>query len=264
VKRARKDLVDSVLERVTIPQLDSDDEDIDEDVDPLEKRRYEERMKILELKRRKIRGGEGGLRLLRTRNVVFVRNDVEDETGEVDVGSWGIGGDDYGEGVNGNDKDDLWMDTERSSSQVVPTSRGAGRNARHRKATQKVLMHGANEKDRPRKKTKIQPLSPEPDSPEPEIESCAAIDDSHGPSDSQDLSVVDITPNNFLSTDTPGRKTQKSRSETFKQSWTTDEQNLLEQLLQTIPDGEKFRFVSFSPPFCSSPCLALFFMLLIT
>ncbi len=238
--------MDPVLERVTIPQLDSDDEDSDEDVDPLEKRRYEERMKILDLKRRKIKGGEGGLRLLTTRNVVFVRNDVEDETGEVDVGSWGIGGDNYGERVSGNDKDGFRMDTEKSSSRVVPTSKGVGRNGRHRKATQKVLVHDANEKDRPRKKTKIQSLSPEPNSPEPEIKSCAAIDDSHEPSDIQDLSVVDITPNSSLSADTSDRKaTQKSRSDTYKQSWTTDEQNLLEQLLQTIPDGEKFRFVSF-------------------
>ena len=249
--------MDPVLEQVTIPQLDSDDEDSDEGgVDPLEKRRYEERMKILELKKRKIKSGEGGLRLLKTRNVVFVRNDVEDETGEVDVGSWGIGGDDCGEGVSGNDKDELRMDTERSSCQVVPTSRGVGRNARHRRATQKVLMRDANEKDRPRKKTKIQPLSPEPDSFEPEIKSCAAIDD--GPSDSQ----VDSTPDNPLLGDTPGRKTQKSRSETYKQSWTTDEQNLLEQLLQTIPDGEKFRFVSLL--FFFSVSSFVFFMMLTT
>ena len=162
----------------------------------------------MELKRQKIKGGEGW-------------NDVEDETGEVDVGSWGIGDDD-----SRNDKDELRMDTERSSSKVVPTSKGVGRNGRHRKATQKVLMHGANEKDRPRKKTKIQSLSPEPNSPEPEIKSCADIDDSHEPSDIQDLSVIDITPNNSMSADTPGCKaTQKSRSDTYKQPWKTDAAN---------------------------------------
>jgi hypothetical protein len=37
----------------------------------------------------------------------------------------------------------------------------------------------------------------------------------------------------------------KPKPETYKQSWSVSEQNLLEQLLEEIPDGEKFRHVFF-------------------
>ena len=43
----------------------------------------------------------------------------------------------------------------------------------------------------------------------------------------------------------PKRKLKgpKPKPETYKQSWSVSEQNLLEQLLEEIPDGEKFRHV---------------------
>ena len=46
-------------------------------------------------------------------------------------------------------------------------------------------------------------------------------------------------------------KGTKPKPETYKQSWSVSEQNLLEQLLEEIPDGEKFRHVSF-------PCILSF------
>ena len=42
------------------------------------------------------------------------------------------------------------------------------------------------------------------------------------------------------------RKGPKPKPETYKQSWSVSEQNLLEQLLEEIPDGEKSRYVFFS------------------
>lgn len=247
VKRARKDLVDPVLEQVTIPHIDSDEDESDEDLDPLEKRRYEERMKILELKKRKVKCSESGLRLLTTQNVVFVRNDVEDETGEVDVG----GGDDYGGGASKNSEDEFPANAGGNSTYVVPTSMGVTMNGRRLKPTQKVLLCNTNEKDRSKKKAKNLPPSLESNSPETEIKPHAAFDKSCKPSDHP--RIEDIL-DNALPSDTPASKAiQKKKSETYKQAWTTDEQNLLEQLLQEIPDGEKFRFVSSSHFFLCAP-----------
>ncbi|KAF5325415.1 hypothetical protein D9619_010008 [Psilocybe cf. subviscida] len=42
------------------------------------------------------------------------------------------------------------------------------------------------------------------------------------------------------------RKPPKPKPETYKQAWSTDEQNLLEQLLEEIPDGERFRWQKIS------------------
>ena len=39
-------------------------------------------------------------------------------------------------------------------------------------------------------------------------------------------------------------KPTKPKSETYKQAWSESEQNLLEQLLEKIPDGEKNRCVA--------------------
>ncbi|CAA7263332.1 unnamed protein product [Cyclocybe aegerita] len=43
-----------------------------------------------------------------------------------------------------------------------------------------------------------------------------------------------------------GPKQLKPKPETYKQAWSMEEQNLLEQLLEAIPDGEKFRWQKIS------------------
>jgi hypothetical protein len=93
VKTAKNETFVPILERIakSTMALHLDSEDEEEDIDPLERRRFEERMRILELKKRKVRGGGSGLSLPTTRNVVFVRDDLEDETGEVDIDSCGDG-----------------------------------------------------------------------------------------------------------------------------------------------------------------------------
>jgi hypothetical protein len=46
------------------------------------------------------------------------------------------------------------------------------------------------------------------------------------------------------------KQTQKPKPETYKQAWSDEEQRLLEQLLDDIPEGEKFRFVFFGGCIC--------------
>lgn len=39
----------------------------------------------------------------------------------------------------------------------------------------------------------------------------------------------------------PSKETRKPKPETYKQAWSVSEQHLLEQLLEQIPEGEKYR-----------------------
>jgi len=71
---------------------------------------------------------------------------------------------------------------------------------------------------------------------------------SEPPLDPQSLPEDIALPENPLEDPSSKRKSKnpKPKPETYKQSWSVSEQNLLEQLLEEIPDGEKFRWQKIS------------------
>ncbi len=234
VKKARKEIIDPVLDWVakstTTLMTDSDDEGEEQAIDPLEKKRYEEKVKIMELKKRKIKGGGSGLSLLTTRNVVFVRDDVEDETHDVDVGAWGD---------NLNDRQRKQGEKADSQAQTPPPSHTGPTETRTKKVNsaagtdrpQKQTKHFIDDDERPRKKAKI--LLP------PKRVQSTAKRKSPIPRNATPDATIDEE-GLYPLVGAP-----KPRPDTYKQAWSMDEQHLLEQLLEEIPDGEKNRFASF-------------------
>lgn len=216
--------------------LDSGDDE--EDIDPLERKRFEERMKILELKKRKVRGGGSGLSLPTTRNVVFVRDDLEDETGEVDIDSWG-------DGVRERNRGKAKIKTDPSNLAVVERPAKTPKpslkvNGRPVKTMCKNPLCSEEDEERPTKKAKILP-SPPKSRLHAKVTNCSSAlsTQSSTPSDDDEPAAVDSHADAPLSH-------VKPKSETYKQAWSVDEQNLLEQLLEAIPEGEKYR-LAFSP-----------------
>lgn len=188
----------------------------------------------MELKKRKIKGSGSGLSSLTTRNVVFVRDDVEDETHDVDVGAWG---DDF------NDCQRKQRDETDTPAQP-PSHCGPTRTKKPHGAGGRPRMPINNFVDgdeRPRKKAKLI-LPPK------RVQSTAKRKSSIPPKNAS--ATPEASPDEGLHA---LGGSPKPRSDTYKQSWSMDEQHLLEQLLEEIPDGEKNRFASF----CSSQTLLM-------
>ena len=230
VKKARKEIIDPVLEWVakstTTLMSDSDDEGDEQTIDPLERKRYEEKVKIMELKKRKIKGSGSGLSLLTTRNVVFVRDDMEDETHDVDVGAWG---DDL------NDRQREKRDKTDSQTQTTLPSHCGPTGTRTEKANR------AAAKDRPQLPTKNSPDGDE----RPRKKVKIILPSKRVQSTAKRKSPIphrngSATPE--ASSDEAFGGSLKPRSDTYKQAWSMEEQHLLERLLEEIPDGEKNRF----------------------
>jgi hypothetical protein len=229
VKTAKNETFAPILERIakSTMTLHLDSEEEEEDIDPLEMKRFEERMRILELKKRKVRGGGSGLSLPTTRNVVFVRDDLDDETAAVDIDSWEVG------------------ERERNRERVKINKAAVERPAKTSKPSLKVngihykskCKSLGEDEERPRKKVKL--LSPRPHTKVTRRSSAIQSTKSSTPSDNDDPAVDDGH------TDAPPSQenisARKPKSETYKQAWSVDEQNLLEQLLEAIPEGEQYR-----------------------
>ena len=231
MKRARKTLVDPILarfERISSPEPSSSEEE----ADPEEVRRQLEREKIRYLKKMAFstlrpQGTEG----------VFIRRDVDDESMDVDI-DLGDSLEACEEKLNGN------LPSKGSPSEVVTDTRVGNRIRRptikkaHLNGTRNIKERTKNSKS----SSTIVPLEPPADSE----------------SASEDTALAENPPEELKSK----RKTKgpKPKPETYKQSWSVSEQNLLEQLLEEIPDGEKFRYVFFTciisfvidDPFCLS------------
>lgn len=222
VKNARITMIDPVL--ASLPEL-SEDESDDEPLDPEELRRIQEREKIRELKRRRIHGdpamyGLSGLALRRPGNqAVFVRQDQQDESAEVDIGL----DDDVRDVDKSTDNTtpssaiELDTDDTPATSVASPQSTQSGKslaafqataNSRSRRVTTKASASRAPTKNSAAKNCSAPPID---DSSETEAQR-------------------------------PEKK-QKQKSETYKQAWSVEEQHLLERLLEEIPDGEKNRCV---------------------
>lgn len=156
---------------------------------------------------------------------VFIRHDVDDETMDVDI--------DLGDGLEGGEEKmdaDLPSKAKTKSSFAPVTDTKVG--VRLRRPTVKKAYQNGTEGTTPR-------------SPKKSKSSSMTVP-SGQPSDPQ--SSAEELPDNPPEAPKSKRKSKgpKPKPETYKQSWSVSEQNLLEQLLEEIPDGEKFRWQKIS------------------
>lgn len=214
VRTARTRIVDPVLE--AFPPLSSDEEE--EPLDPEELRRIREREKIRELKRRRIHGGTrfigmSGLGLLKAdADAVFIREDLADESAEVDIDM--VDQEARTNATTPSSSREIKMDIDTPPTSVASPSipqeslpqmpRQEKKSGRVRRLTQKAEA-----------RAQVAQMPPSVKNTEPAVE--------------DDLPKVD--------------KRGKLRSDTYKQAWSVSEQHLLERLLEEIPDGEKNRSV---------------------
>jgi hypothetical protein len=224
VKRARKTLVDPILAR--FQRISSEPSSSEDEADPEEIRRQQEREKIRYLKERKIYGsGLSSTLSLKPQGIegVFIRHDVDNEAMDIDI-DLGAGPEACEEKINGN------LTSKGSPSAVVTDTRVGNRT--RRPTIKKAHLDGTgNIKERTKKSkssSMIVPLGPPSDSQSP-------LEDTSLPENPpEDLKLKRKS------------KAPKPKPETYKQSWSDSEQNLLEQLLEEIPDGEKFRWQKIS------------------
>lgn len=218
VKDARRIILDPVLDPLDFSSDSADEED---ELTPHERRKERERAKIRELRMRRI--GEGGLTLPINggqEDGVFIRRDLDDESGEVDISL-----------------QDIMESRTVAIRAMQDTSTEDAKQTNHPPLpTTSSTLHSAPPKPpRPRRSvTKAQPTTPltvkinlqkkkRPPEPEPE---------------------------QALEEDVESRTTKRSRGsgkpkpETFNQAWSVSEQHLLERLLEEIPDGEKNRYMT--------------------
>ncbi|KAF9531130.1 hypothetical protein CPB83DRAFT_849373 [Crepidotus variabilis] len=235
VKKAKKSIVDPVLAKVArSPLFLLPDPAESEDEDPLEASRREEREKIFELKKRKVMVRGGGLSLRRPcNNVVFVRDDLVDESMDVDIGAVEVDKQIY-DRSNSLGKT-IWTTYPKDSSTTACVVTG-----RTRKPTVKLRLRAQDVDDdqKQAKKTSKQAkkdqvgLAQSISQPGPANERLDVEQDIHevgGPS------LADVQ-----------NSVEKRKSQTYKQAWSMEEQNLLEQLLEKIPEGEKNRWQKIS------------------
>ncbi|KAI9056429.1 hypothetical protein FKP32DRAFT_1615928 [Trametes sanguinea] len=225
VAQTRVALLDPVLSSFRLPDelaLLSDDEP-----DPEELARAREREKIRELKKRRIDGSAAapvfaglGLRRPAATQGVFIRQDQEDESAEVDI----YMADEDASGRRGAEaaSQEIGMDVDATTStalsvappQPPPAKPGfASERRSSRKVKAEPKAPTAKAKPQPKAKARAKAETPD-DSPEPS-----------GP---------------------PRDRTGKAKSETYKQAWSDSEQHLLERLLEEIPEGEKNRWSKIS------------------
>ncbi|KAI0827467.1 hypothetical protein BC628DRAFT_183959 [Trametes gibbosa] len=230
VTQTRASILDPVLSAFRLPAelaLLSDDDG----PDPEEQRRVREREKIRELKKRRIVGDTDissfaglGLRRPVATQGVFIRQDQEDESAEVDISADNVGRTrlstseaaymEVDSSLNSPSK----TSSPRPVSSTLPSSRTVS--ARERKLCRKAQddTKASSTRTKNTGKAKATPVSQAEvrgDSPEPSAEPLRG-------------------------------KNGKAKSETYKQAWSVSEQHLLERLLEEIPDGEKNRWAKIS------------------
>ena len=178
-----------------------------------------------ELRRQQVRGTVEG---------VFIRRDVDDETVEIDLGD-DLALDVCEEKMNGDG------DLPSKSSPSTPVTHSRVGNRIRRPTIKKAHLNGSGRKERTKRSkpsSMVVPLG-HPAAPQ---------------SPPEDSTLSENPPGDLKSK----RKTKgpKPKPETYKQSWSVSEQNLLEQLLEEIPDGEKFRRVFTFPLYPLSSVIA--------
>jgi hypothetical protein len=215
VKNARISILDPVLKAYPPPSSDEGEEDDLPDSEEL--KRVKERAKIRELKRRKIHGssrfyGFSGLGLRQAdTDAVFVREDQEDESAEVDIGlNDVVMRTSHTVPTTTQDKT-MEVDTLPTSislplskpvKEEVPSGVHVGKSSRTKRAARKL------------------------ETPDQVISTSASTQPFDQPSKEEEPQF-----------DRKG----KPRPETYKQAWSVEEQHLLERLLEEIPEGAKNR-----------------------
>lgn len=200
-------------------------------VDAVERRRELEREKIRELKKRQIKGGLS-LPLSTTAGSmgVFIRHDVDDEAMNVDVSI------DDGEETAVPSAPQS-QPRPYATKAPPPLSPPPKRNATIKSSSKPKREKGHGNLYAPRKKSRIPLPSPPPEPDEEDGEE-------DGEEDNEENNDDDMPPPK--STEGPRAKRTKPKPETYKQAWSMSEQNLLEQLLEEIPEGERFRWQKIS------------------
>ncbi|KAF8909751.1 hypothetical protein CPB84DRAFT_1743775 [Gymnopilus junonius] len=230
----------SPIQRSELSELQREDE---MEIDPFELRRQQEQQKIRELKKRQIQLRGGGLSLplsSRTGGMgVFVKHDAEEEAMAADVS---IDGDDGRSSIIPVAAD-MDVDTPQATSSVGPTPLATVKPA---VPDPEFAVYAT---------TCLPPFAPplsDTSTPRPRsrkvklklpVRKPALKDEEEGTSDPAEDDVFKPA---VVATITKKRGTEKPKPETYKQAWTESEQNLLEQLLEEVPDGEKNRWQKIS------------------
>ncbi|OJA18552.1 hypothetical protein AZE42_04013 [Rhizopogon vesiculosus] len=239
----------------------SENEDADEDKDmkspPVQesfaaaRRRERAHAKIQKLKERKIRSEAG-----ESADAVFVRHDVDDESGEVDISEislWPPSG-----------KDSASMDVDDSADTTVPSTpstlepselaqplaswsgRRASTISRRQSLSESLIRSSRTRKPSLKLQNQLFDISME-DSGE---STPTTIPLSTLGKRSRDPPIVMDSSRKIKpeapSIPEPKADADKARSETYKQAWSVSEQHLLERLLEEIPDGERNRWAKIS------------------
>ncbi|KAK2460457.1 hypothetical protein APHAL10511_007622 [Amanita phalloides] len=247
----------------------------------VETERERERKKIRELKKRKLHAGLSLPGMGIGAAGVFVRKDVRDESAIVDVTAAETEGGSPTRRAFRNEEGGadarLFLHLDDGYGHLPPppietdVARVKSRPARTRKATARRRLWQEEEESNTSKKRKRRAGS----TPTPASTSGAAravfepslaqdpgspMDIELGVSEDDEARVAHTTTTTTTTTTNGGTSARgrglshpnltktdaKSKSETYKQSWTESEQNLLEQLLEKIPDGEKNRWQKIS------------------
>lgn len=245
---------------LTLPSPLSEDENEEHRQEPaihesmtVIRKRERARANIRELKKRKIRTnpvsgcklGEDGL------DGVFVRNDVEDESAEVDMSM------ELPQSCISMPLDDPLdqvsdpMDVDSASVLTLEDAMHCSTKppnlprTHHPVVPQRDIVNRTSRTRKPSLKLQFQSLPP---LTEPENEPTATPTPSQSLGKrSRDIAEINATvckpKSEPLATSEVNAETDKSRSDTYKQAWTVSEQHLLERLLEEIPDGERNRHV---------------------
>ncbi|KAF8665030.1 hypothetical protein AX16_000642 [Volvariella volvacea WC 439] len=221
VKEARRTIIDPVLAKYECMPMDTDESEEDE-LSPEELRREKEREKIRELKKRRIQ--TCGLKLpTHGTSGVFIRHDMEDESHPVEISC--------DDDMVPESKRLMDIDTPTPSLQLtsystplISTPPDGSPVDLPRARRPQVRRQGASI-----------PTSSAPKN--------------RAPKQDAEHAMLDLSSASPQLTSASGRKARdagKPKSETYKQAWSVSEQNLLEQLLEQIPDGEKNRWQKIS------------------
>ncbi|KAF8628997.1 hypothetical protein AX15_003605 [Amanita polypyramis BW_CC] len=269
VKQSKKNIIDPVLEQCAAytAQLSLEDEDEGygdagdtrlKEYWKVEMDREREREKIRELKKKKI---YAGLSLPGTTvGGVFVRRDVEDESAVVDVtateegsrtGTGKVKETNFARSLVKGEREDTHIDLDfpsfEADSNMVRTKT---RPTRARRATTKqhILQEEKASSSKKRKRTGSTATSttPTPTSVLAPSTSASAPASPMDIDDNDNEDSVNADPPASGKRAARGGNSNKPKPETYKQAWTESEQNLLEQLLDKIPDGEKNRWQKIS------------------
>jgi hypothetical protein len=226
VKGARKTIIDPVFAALDLP-YDPPPLPIDAAAEEAANR-AREHVKIIELKKRKLAGGgRGGGLTIRRRDVdgVFLRQDLEDESGHVDVDA------------SAKPPASMAGVTSAVASGAIDIpmagpsdlSMGVARTRRPSKKVQQEadVLSSNNKPGRSKKVTIIKQVSGSmPASLHTSEETLVTL----GPDSELPSTALDAK----------GKKI-KPKSDTFKLAWSIEEQHLLERLLKEHPEGSKNR-----------------------